>query len=281
MTDSPIIQAFLRSALLPSVVMAVALLVIGFLKEPFKTRLQGLVLALTFVAGAYLLLGRLNFPPADVSETFSYSALVLAFFLLVSPKPLGPKYLVRGMFVLILGALLLWPIRASVVSPAHHRNLVAFFCLGLGLWSILERSSGRVRPSTLVLLPLIAATGVSLLLLFSASASFSQLVTVLCGMLGALFVLFFVTPKRVSVPAVLPFLSIFVVLFMAAGHFYLDRNPWHMIYLCFPYLILWIREWLSFIPSKPVVEELLLGGIAAAPVAYFVYTAYQSAGPLY
>ncbi len=58
---------------------------------------------------------------------------------------------------------------------------------------------------------------------------------------------------------------------MVAGHFYLDINPWHMIYLCFPYLILWIRNWLGFVPSKTFPEGIALGLLAGLPLAYFVY----------
>ncbi|NJM10186.1 MAG: hypothetical protein HC883_04775 [Bdellovibrionaceae bacterium] len=279
--DSPIVAAFIRSAVVPAFVATVLVFVTGFLKDPWRTRLQGLILALGFSAGIYALISRMHFPPTDAAEAFACGALLLAVFIFWNPRPLGQRYLVRGLFVLALGAILLWPLRQAISNPVHHRNLVAFFCLALGVWSIVEKSAGRVRPATLILLPLIAATALSLLMLFSASASFSQSVTVLCACMGGLLLLSLVVPSKLGLSALVPFLSVFVILLMAAGHFYLDINPWHMIYLCFPYLVLWIRELLGFVPRKTVPEAIILGAVSAAPLAYFVYNVGVKAGPLY
>lgn len=279
--DSPIVAAFIRSALVPAAVVAAVLVALGFLREPLRTRLTGLVIALGFMYGGYQLLGRFNVPPHDVSESFGWAGLLLGLFVLWNPKSVGTRYLVRALVVLAAGAVVLWPLRATIANPAYHRNLIAFFCLGLGVWSITERMSGAVKLPTLLALPLISATGVSMLMLFSASASFSQLVSVLCAILGAILVLTLVMPKRIGRDALVPFVSLFVVLFMAAGHFQLDVNPWHMIYLSIPFAVLWIRDWLKFVPSHPIIEPLVLGLIAAAPVGYFVYNAAVRAGPLY
>jgi len=279
--DSPIVAAFIRSAAVPAFVATVVFFLIGGLKDPWRARLQGLVLALAFMAGAYMLIPGLRFPPTSVSEAFSWAALLLAGFIFLNPKPLGPRYLVRALFVLGLGAVVLWPLKNTVLTAIHQRNLLAFFFLGLGVWSIVEKSAHKVRPATLILLPLIAATALSLMMLFSASASMSQLVTVACALFGGLLLLALFKPQRLALGAIVPFLSVFVILMMAAGHFYLDINPWHMIYLCVPYLVLWIRDWLGFVPQKTVPEAIILGAVSAAPLAYFVYNAGVKAGPLY
>lgn len=281
MIDSPIIAAFVRSALVPTLVAMAVFFFTGFLKDPWKTRLQALSMALAFIAGAFALIGRLQFPPSDASEGFSWAAVLLAGFVFISPRSLMVRYWVRALFVLVLGFVVFWPLKQSLANPIHYRNLLAFFCLALGVWSIVEKSSSRVSTLTLIVLPLISATSLSLILLFAGSASYSQLVTILCALLGGSAALALIAAKRVSVMALIPFLSVFVILLMAAGHFYLEINPWHMIYLCFPYLILWIRPWLSFIPKAPVLEAGLLALISALPLAYFVYTIGINAGPLY
>lgn len=279
--ESPIVRAFLVSAVAPAFVAAVVVFILGYLKEPWKARVQGLVLALAFSAGAYLLIGRLHVPPTDAGEAFSFAALLLAVFILVRPQPLGHRYLVRAIFVLALGAIILYPLRQTILAPIYYRNLVAFFCLALGIWSIVEKTVPKVMPTTLILLPLIAATGLSFLMLFAASASYSQMVSVVCALFGAMLVLALLQPQRLSLNALVPFLSVFVVMLMVAGHFYLEINPWHMIYLCLPYLILWIRDWLGFVPKKTVPEAIILGTVSAAPLAYFVYNIGVNAGPLY
>jgi hypothetical protein len=279
--DSPIVAAFVRSALLPAFVAALAILGFGFLKEPWKARGQAVILALAFAFGAYLLIGRLNVPPTDAGESFSLAALALAVFVFVRPHHIGHRYLLRGLFVLILGGIVLYPLRQTLFTPVHYRNLLAFFCLALGVWSIVEKASLKVRPVTLILLPLIAATALSLIMLFKASASFSQLVTCACALFGASLVIALLRPKALSLVAIVPFLSVFVILMMIAGHFYLDINPWHMIFLCLPYFVLWIRDWFGFVPQKTVSEALVFGLVSGAPLAYFIYDVGIHAGPLY
>lgn len=278
---SPIVAAFLRSTLLPSVLFGVVLLVTGGNGEPMKARVQALAFAVLYALGAYLLIDRIAFPPADVSESLIYAGLLLALFVVIAPKGVGPRYALRAVVVLAGMFILLHHIRESLMANAvNHRNLLAFFCLSLGIWSVAERSARHVATSTLSLLALVSAAGTSLILLFGASASFSQLVTILCGLLGATTAVSLLFPKRVSPGAILPFASVFVTFFMLAGHFYLDVNPWKMVALAWPYLILWIRPWIPGL-KHPVAEGAVFGLMAALPVGYFVYTAFQAAGPLY
>lgn len=281
MFSSPIVMAFVNSALVPAIVSTVLMFLVGGRKDPWRGRIQGVVLALTFLYGGYVLIGRMNVPPGDVSEGLLCGGLILGLFALWNPQPLGPRYLVRGLFVLAVGVLLLWPMRETVMKPMYYRNLVAYFCLGLGVWSITERSSGSVRPVSLMLLPLIAATGTSMMLLFKASAVLANQTSVLCALIGGMAVLAFLFPKRLALGGIFPFISLLVVAFMAAGHFYLDINPWHMMVMCIPFLVLWIRSWLTFVPEQTVAEAIILGVISAAPLAYFLYGVAKAAGPLY
>lgn len=277
---SPILAAFLRSTVLPAALAAVGLFLTGGRPDPFRERLQAFLLALAYGFGSYMLLDHLEFPPHDANGSFPFLALICALFVFVAPKEAGSRYTLRALFVLALGALLLWPIHESLTGPAHFRNLVAFFCLCLGMWSIAERSYHVVALPTLLILPLISATATSLLLLFSASASLSQLVTVLCGQLGAALVVGLIWPSRLAVGALVPFLSVFIGCFMSFGHFYLEINPWHLIYLCFPFLLLWIRAWLP-VSRNVWIEAFVLSLVAAAPLGYFLWTVFQASGPLY
>lgn len=280
MTFSPILTSFLLSAVFPAAAALVLCFMVGGLRQNWRDRLQALIFGLAYVGGALLLLHRLNFPPSDVSESFSYIAVGMALFVFVAPKEFSARYGLRALFVVLFGGLMLWHIRGSLGGTANLRNMLAFYCLALGVWSIAERGVQQVSLLTLIILSLIAATSTSLLLLFSASASFSQLVSILCAILGALCVGVWIAPQRFSSAAILPFASVFVVLFMAFGHFYLDVNPWHMVYLCWPFAILWARGWLP-IPKPPLLEAGILGIISAAPLAYFLWTVFKASGPLY
>ncbi len=281
MLTSPIAKAMINSALLPAAGVVVAFFLISLMSDTYRRQLQSLALAIGLMAGVYALVGRLGIPPKDVSESIGWLGVVSAIFVMLSPQAAGGRYGLRAVFVLLMGGLLLWHIRGSVFVPAHYRNLVAFFCLALGVWSIVERSAARVSLVALLAMGSLATAFLSFVLLLKGSASMSQLATSLAVQLGALAVLALVAPRRVDALAVLPFLSVLPVLYMAAGHFYLDINPWHMIYLCFPFLLLWVRRAFSFIPNSPIGETLMLTVMAGAPLGYFVWTLFKSAGPLY
>jgi hypothetical protein len=239
------------------------------------------VWALGMVAGCYVLIGHLNFPPRDVNEAISWSTLALVAFVWLGPHDQGRRYMVRAVFVVALGLLTLWPIHESLHGHVQMRNLLAFFFLALGTWSIIEKVTQKVQPLTLIALPMICATALSLLLMFKGSASMAQMVSVICALLGGVLAVALVAPGRVAVAAIMPFISVFIILFMVCGHFYLDINPWFMIYLCVPYLVLWIRGVIPFIPHRPIGEALSLGVLSALPLIYFIWTVYKTAGPLY
>ena len=277
---SAFILDFVKTSAIPALGMAVLFYVLGLKHDPWRARLQALVLALAFAGGSYIMFGRLAIPPYDVSEAFTWAALGLAVFVWVAPYSVNARYVVRALFVVGLGALCLWPIRESLQGSIHMRNLFAFFFLGLGVWSILEKAAQKVKPLTLVTLPLLAASGLAGLLMLKGSASMAQQMGIVCTLLGAVFVLVLFVPRRVSVAAVLPFISVFLVLFMCAGHFYLDINPWFMVYLSLPFFVLWIREWLAFVSRQPVIESVILGALSAAPLGYFLFNVYKSSGGL-
>jgi hypothetical protein len=207
--------------------------------------------------------------------------LILASFIFVAPRQSGPRYLLRAAYVVIVGVVILWHIRGAMDSMVHKRNALAFFFLGLGLWSIVERGSGKISLPGLIGLPLVSSTALSLMLLFKGSASLSQQATTLCALFGGLALIGLIWPKRIAVEALIPFLSVFVVGFMAGGHFYLDINPWHMVFLAFPYLVLWMRGAMFFVPKAPLTEAIVLVVMGAAPLAYFLYEVYKTSGPLY
>ena len=48
----------------------------------------------------------------------------------------------------------------------------------------------------------------------------------------------------------------------------------------FPFLVLWLRNWLTFVPSGAIVEALVLGAISLLPIAYFFYNNGIKVSPL-
>lgn len=277
---SAFVLDFLKTSAIPALGMAIAIYFLGGRVDPWRSRLQALAWALAFVVGSFVMFGRLSFPPYDVSEAFSWVAFGLVIFVWVGPRSVNLRYMVRALFVVGLGALCVWQIRESLVGPIHLRNMLAFFFLGLGVWSIMEKAAQKVKPLTLVLLPLVAATGLAGLLMLKGSASMAQQMGVVCTLLGVATALALFVPKRLSIAAMLPFVSVFLILFMASGHFYLDINPWFMVILCVPFFVLWIREWIPLVPRHPIAEAAILGLISAAPLGYFLWTIFKTSGGL-
>lgn len=278
---SPLILSFLLSAVLPAALVSLLLLASKWLPQGFRSRFQAFVFALGYGLGSYLIIRRLNFPPQDFSESISFAALLLAGFAFLAPRKVGSRYLVRAIFVALVFLVILWNLRDAMDSMVNKRNALAFFFLALGTWSIVEKGIGIVSSITLVALPLVSATALSLILLFKGSASFSQQTVTLCALLGGVLTLTVLWKKVVDFEALGAFLSVLVVALMAGGHFYLDINPWHMVFLAFPYLILWISAWIPFLPKSAIGEAATLSLISAAPLAYFVHEVFKASGPLY
>jgi hypothetical protein len=95
------------------------------------------------------------------------------------------------------------------------------------------------------------------------------------SLLVSCFALSIFAPQKVSPAAILPYASVLIVAEMAAGHFYLRINPWSMVWLCLPFLVLWIRGVIPLVPKEPKAEALTLGALAGLPMAYLFW-----AGPL-
>ncbi len=257
------------TVVLASVVFLAALGVTGFtLKDPLRARLQGFAWGGAFIVGGVLLSGRLPWPMYTAIDGLILSAAVLAAFIAFGPRQQGVRYLVRAVVVVVVGGFVLWPLLPSLTGQVHLRNLLAFFFLGLGLWSVLERVSQQVNTPALILLPtMTAASTIVFLSRIDAGLIILPVILQTWLMLAALVVAVAV-PTRISAACALPFISVFVVAQLAAIHFYLRVNPWTMVFLCAPYAVLWMRSWLPLIPREPRKEMITLGVLAAFPLAY-------------
>lgn len=261
---------FILSAVFPAIVGAIAFFILGGQRDPLRSRVQAFLWALCFAGGSFMLLGRLDL--FDVLVSFMYVGFALAVFVWISPKPMGSRYLIRALFVVGAGALILWPIRSGLVGPVHMRNLAAFFFLGLGLWSIMERTAQQVKIPSLIALPLISALTLAWFLHSKSDAhGLEQVLGIACALYVATLLVALVSPNRISAAAVLPFVSVFFVGFLLTAHFYFQVNPWTLIYMCIPFLVLWLRGWLPFVPHSPLPEAVILAAISVMPLLYIFW----------
>jgi hypothetical protein len=253
----------------------------GILPDRVKTRMQAVVLAMAFVAIYYCYMGPPTWPPTGGLPALPWVALTLAAYLWIYPVHFGTRYAVRALFVLIVGAICLWSlfdhIKGSQTGP---RNAAAFFCLGLGVWSIIEKASEKTNVAILALLPMIALLASSFLFLLEGSASLSQLGISMAMLFGVVMAIGFFWPRKISHAALVPFLSIFVIAMMVVGHFFVEINPWRLIMMSWPFLILWIRRAIPFLPKSQIAELAVLTVLAVAPVAYWLSSIYKATGGL-
>lgn len=256
------------SVALASVGLLVALWLLGFTRDPLRARLQAIAWTLAFAIAGVLQSGRLPWPLLLPLDGMILSVMVLAGFVVVNPKEIGSRYLVRALIVAVVGLMLFWPVLDSLRGGVNPRNLLAFFFLGLGVWSILERTAQQVQVTSLVLLPTFTLASLIWLLRSQDAAMISVPLMTHAGLLAATLIVAILFPARLSSAALVPFVSILVVMQLAAVHFYLHVNPWTLIALCTPYLVLWLRGWLPFLPREPRAEATTLGVLAALPLIY-------------
>src|SRR5271154_5595101 len=105
---------FLVGAVLPAVVVTVLCFIIGGRKDPLRARIQALIWACGFAFSLYFLSMQFGFPPHDAREGLAWSALALAFFVIVSPHEMATRYMLRAVFVIGVGLLAFWPIHESL-----------------------------------------------------------------------------------------------------------------------------------------------------------------------
>lgn len=262
-------------------IVALIVLAIGFLPERLRSRLQALVYALGFCAIYYCFLGVPPWPPSGGMESLPYAALMLAVFVLIYPMNFGMRYAIRALFVLIVGAICLWAIHDKIRGgPTGMRNVAAFFCLALGLWSIVEKAAEKMNLLSVILLPMLALMAASFLLVLEGNASLSQMAAGFGAILGFLLLLALFRSKAISRPALVPFLSVFPVMILVVAHFYGGINPWRLIILCWPFMVLWFRRGIPFVPKQPIGEALALAVLAIAPLAYWLMGIYKTSGGL-
>jgi hypothetical protein len=266
------VSDFILGVALPAFVSVVLSLVVGGRGDPLRARLQALFWALGFAFVIFFVHERLPFPPGEAIEALPWAALALALFVVISPHATASRYLTRAGFVVGLGLLLLWPIHDTLHGHVHMRNMAAFFFLGLGCWSILERAVIKVQSPSLIALPLISVVTLFVILQSKGGVQGTQGVAVWGVFLAGYLASVFVAPRRLSAAAVLPFVSVFVIGLMAQAHFYLHINPWLMVYICLPYLVLWIRRWIPLVPPEAIGEAVVLSLICALPLGYLVWT---------
>jgi len=226
-----------------------------------QTRIQGLLIAVSlFLALLFT---------SNLADRMIWVPLGLGVFVLLAPNPMGSLYALRAFFVLGLGYLWLQPHLGTTLSlQIHGRNLAAFFFLGLGTWSILERSQRRLQLPTLIFLPLMVVLGLWRYQqrLGSVTGSWGDTLMLVMVIFVALGVVALLRRSWLAPMALLPFVSAFVVFLLAKGHFLYGFNPWHMIFLCAPFLAMWIRDWFP-LPRK-VGPEIAALAVASGLLMY-------------
>src|ERR1700722_699980 len=105
---------FCESAIGAAILVALGFFLVGGRKDPFRARVQAALFAAGFSLAVFFLFGQFSFPPHELNETFSWAALALWIFVILSPDTIGPRYLLRGVFVVLLGFLTLWPVLESL-----------------------------------------------------------------------------------------------------------------------------------------------------------------------
>lgn len=263
-------------SILAPVGFAVLCWVVSGARPLFRVRLQAAFFALSFLGGGYFLQANLHLPPQDAIDSLLLSAFLLMLYVVLFPELKGVNYTPRLFYVLAMGALLLWPLKNEVFQAANARNLIAFFCLGLGAWSILVGGASKVATPSLLSLPLMSALALSLIFKLSGGVLLSRLVLLHAGLILVSLVL--CLRGKAHPAAFLPFASAFLAGFAVVGFFYSNINPWRLTAAFIPFLFILGRAWIRFVPTKPEREAIWLNGLAAVPLGIFLWNLYASTG---
>lgn len=273
---------FLKTAALPAIVAAVLFFLFGTAPEPWKARIQALIIAFAFFATCFLLTGFPEWPPTGGVAALVYVAFWFALYPWVAPEAPGIRYVLRGIWVLVGSVLVLWPLHNQILeNPIHLRNCVALMLLGWGMSSILIRSQQNSHPLTVLVVPMVSIAASSILFVFHGSVLLSQMLTALSVVAGAIAALSWIFPQRISSFGVYNFVAGFFGVCLVTAYMFLDSNPWTLAAMAVPYGVLLLKDLVTAKRASAFKEALIVLIVSVLPIAYLLYSEFKAAGPLY
>jgi hypothetical protein len=277
-----LIDLFLRTAAAPAFVVAVLFLLFGHAPEPWRARIQALIFAGGFWVGCYLLTGYPPFPPHGGAPSLVWVAVWFAGYSWVAPRGAAIRYLMRGIWVAGGVIIAIWSLRENILtSGLLSRNILAFVFLGWGMWSLLERSVKASHVLTPIALSVVSLTAASILFVLQGSILMSQMLTTLAVITGALAIIAWLWPARLSLHALFPFLGGLFGVFLVTGYIFLDANPYLVMSMAIPFLVLGFKNAFGFKASSAFADAATSIVIAAVPLGIILYKTFLASGPLY
>ena len=276
-----LIEMFLKTAAAPAVAVALLFFFFGKAPEPWRSRIQGIILAGGFILSACLLSGIPAWPPESGVASLIWVAIWFALYSWIPANAIA-RYLFRGTWIIVGIAMVVWQLRVEILnSQMQCRNILALVCVGWGMWSALERSVRLSHALTPIAMGMVTFTAASILFLFKGSLLMSQMLTSLAVITGGLAVLAWLFPKRVSLHSVFPFLSGFMAIFLVTGYVFLEIDPWLLVSLAIPFLGLLAKDLFSWASKSALTDAFVMLIIAAIPMGYVLYKVSLTSGPLY
>lgn len=280
-----IVEMFLKTAAAPAIAVAILIFLFGGAPEPWRARVQSLILALGFCAACYLLEGFPPWPPQGGAASLTFVALWFAFFNWVAPPGSLARYMLRGFWIVCGTAIACWSLAVQIInSPMQSRNVLALVCLSWGMWSSVERTSrqsGKAHAVTPVTVAMVSMTAASLLFVFKGSLLMSQMLTAMAVLTGALGALAWLVPSRLSVHAIYPLLAGMFGVFLICGFIFLEIDPWLLISMAIPFGVLLFKDLFRLQAASPFTDAFVTLMVSALPLSLILFHVFQTSGPLY
>jgi hypothetical protein len=277
-----LVEIFLKTAAAPAILVAVLFFLFGTAPEPWRARVQSLLLAFGFCIGCYLLTGFPPWPPTGGAASLVWVALWFALFPWVAPHGSGVRYILRGAWVFIGTAIAIWSLREPIMaSQVSSRNVLALMCLTWAIWSILERTAKSSHILTPISMAMLSYTACSLLFVLKGSILMSNMVTTMAVITGGVAAISWIFPTRISLHALFPFLSGFLGVCLITAYIFLEIEVWSLVEMAIPFFVLLLKDLFKRHSSSAFAEAVVCLAIAMIPLGFILYRTFQTAGPLY
>lgn len=255
-----IIESFIKSALIPGVVLTLGMLFTQKDADSNKAAIQGLLACLGFLVGTYFLKGIPSWPPDLGLEGLQWIAI--AGFLYC----VWPSMLVTTLLLLVA---LLFPIyQGSGWSEVFVRNAAAFGLLTISLWGFSEKQMRNGFGAQTLMIATVSSGAASLYALVASSAYMSQVFAILATFSGLTTLYALLFKARFSFQMASVYLVAFPLLLIGGMHFYMGVNPYIAMALALPYSILFIRSYFPMHHERPWFETILMGILGVGSVSW-------------
>jgi len=270
-----VLQSLVRGVLIPAGLAIVGLFITRLMPLRARIPFRGLALAASFVVAYILLAGIPKWPMSGTPEAAVVAGIIAGLWTSAEMFAGGRRWLKRYLLLVLLTGLTIKPMITSLWGWSESVTvLTASALIGLTSWIVVHEGTRQMTSSGSLAILVVLSAGLSVFMGLSGSALMSQLMGVVCTILGVTLLMSFSKWVKIEEEFV-PFAVIMIFTLFLGFYHYVEISYQGYYWLFLPLLAFVIRYSFRW-EMKPLTDVVVMGMISSAPVAFLLWQVYQS-----